>query len=304
MSPVERRISVVVLLVAVGVAGWWAARYTRTDNALPPAATDSAASAAQRPFRGSGSKPEPRRVQSESAQAASALEFASSDPVAAEEAWRSFNLVRQCMELLVMETHLKERAAGGVDAPRTLAQAAAWMAEALTTVHPDCANVKPDLREIQQLLRRAAELGSTDARVAYASSPELVPMHMMAEPEAWRHWRDHARPYLEEAIARGNGEAAMLLGVASMRRDCNFLGGVDGQDGDDAICHRSFPLNAILLRDDVTAYAYLLLARELGVGANAVELEALIAALSARLTDAQRAEAVARANRMRHGAGD
>ena len=272
------------------------------DPTKAGAATSSAANGlAAQPSATSDDLPRRRPEPAGPDRSASATAHVVPDRVAADEAWREFHRVRQCIELLTLETQLKIRAGGDADAPRTLAQAAAWMAEALTNVHGDCANVKLDLREIQVLLKRAAELGSIDARVSYASSPELVTAHRLAEPEAWRHWRDHARPYLEEAIDHGNGEAAMLIGVASMRRDCHVYGGIDGKEGDDAVCNRSFPLNAIIRRDDVEAYAYLLLARALGVGANAVELEALMTALSARLTDTQRAEAAARAAALRGG---
>jgi hypothetical protein len=209
------------------------------------------------------------------------------DADTAEEAWREFERVRQCIQLLVLETQMGESSPSNGEERITKES----LADRLATVHEDCANVELDVRKIQALLKRAAELGSMDARVAYASSPELVPAHMNAEIEAWQHWRDHAPAYLDEAIAGGNGEAAMLRGVASMRRDCNIHGGIDGRDGDDAICHRSFPLNAILPRDDIAAYAHLLLARQFGVGAHAAELDALLTSLAARMTAEQRAQA-------------
>ena len=50
-------------------------------------------------------------------------------------------------------------------------------------------------------------------------------------------------------------------------------------------------------------YAHLLLARELGVGEHAAELEEVMNALALRMTEAQRAEAASRARGLRSGIG-
>ncbi len=298
MTRLTRRIALALLLAFVGVAAW---RAMHDGQARPEVAASVGANGGVRPMETSPDdrKRQPARAKPNALRPATTSGV--SDPAAADEAWREFKRVRQCIELLMLETQLNIHAGEDADAPRTFAHAAARMAEALAAVHGDCTNVKLDMREIQGLLKRAAELGSIDARIAYAASPELVETHRLAEPEAWRHWRDRAPGYLDEAIAGGHGEAAMLKGLASMRRDCHVHGGIDGRDGDDAICHRTFPLNAILPRDDVVAYAHLLLAQELGVGENAAELEAAMTALAAHMTAQQRAQAEQVAQTLRGG---
>jgi len=171
-------------------------------------------------------------------------------------------------------------------------------ADTRDTMDAECRGVDIDWAGLQQLLDRAAKLGSRQARLAYAQDPMLPPAQAMADSDLWHAWRERAPAYLTEAIAEGDGLAAMMVGVASMQRACF------GPNGLSPVCSAGSVLRSIYPRDDVTACAYLLLARSLGVGEHAGELEILIDTVGARLSEQQRAEAAARANRMRHGAGD
>lgn len=207
----------------------------------------------------------------------SALETAP-DPVAAQEAWDDVQRRERCRRFVPPgDTRV------GHDLQPDEAEQAI-LAEL-------CKGLVEDSRVLAAQLKRAAELGSAEARWLYASNPALRIEHMSAEFEAWHDWRERAPRYLEEAISRGEGKAAMLYGIASMRRECNLDEGIHLQSIEGAICPRGFPLNAILRRDDVVAYAHLLLARELGVGDHASELERVMVDLASHMTNEQRAQA-------------
>ena len=220
---------------------------------------------------------------------ASSPDSAKSSLLVAERSWQYVQQTQRCAAL---RSHEQWRMNHEDDAPPSP------MDEATAAVlRRECAGFGFDWRRAQHELERAATLGSTAAQRVYAENPGLAPHHASAEAEAWRRWRDRAPGYLDAAIARGDGEAAMLYGLASMRNECNSEGGMP------SLCMRTFPLNAILPRDDVDAYAHLLLAQQLGVGDFTDELNARLVALGALLSEAQRAEAAARASRMRHGTG-
>ena len=194
-----------------------------------------------------------------------------------DQAWDYVDRSRRCAEL---RRHDQWGASHEPDAPRSPMNEST--AESL---RPGCAGVVFDWREVGRQLKVAAELGSPEARLVYAQNPYLAPQHAAADLVEWRDWREHAPLYLEEAVARGNGEAAMLTGLASMSRECSMVG------GQPSVCMRTFPLNAILPRDDVIAYAHLLLAHRFGVGSDAAELDVWLLRLAARLTPEQQAEA-------------
>ncbi|WP_440224975.1 hypothetical protein ACQQ2N_06965 [Dokdonella sp. MW10] len=143
-----------------------------------------------------------------------------------------------------------------------------------------------DWRTIQRELERAARLGSVEARFAYASDPLLLEERRAADVDAWASWREHAPGYLEEAIARGDARAAVLIAIT---RDPAACAGVSG----DPRCRGRPALAWILGPDPGEAFVHYLVARTLGDTSRLVD-ERLVT-LGAQLEPAEVDAAQARA---------
>ncbi|MBN8481281.1 MAG: hypothetical protein J0L88_06770 [Xanthomonadales bacterium] len=287
MNRAGRAVRFAMIALAALVAGlllYRVARHSRSDIAQAASSTHSPGEPDAGPQR-AGELHRPPRAHVEDH--ASPPDSAESSLVTAERSWQYVQQTQRCRAL---RSHEQWRMNHEDDAPPSP------MDEATAAVlRRECAGFEFDWRRAQRELERAAALGSTAAQRVYAENPGLALHHASAEAEAWRRWRDRAPGYLDAAIDRGDGEVAMLYGLASMRNECNSEGGMP------SLCMRTFPLNAILARDDVDAYAHLLLAQQLGVGDFTAELNARLVALGASLSDTQRAEAAARAAALRGG---
>ncbi len=143
-----------------------------------------------------------------------------------------------------------------------------------------------DWRTIQRELERAARLGSVEARFAYASDPLLLEERRAADVDAWASWREHAPGYLDEAIARGDARAAVLVAIT---RDPAACDGVSG----DPRCRGRPALAWILGPDPGEAFVHYLVARTLGDTSRLVD-ERLVT-LGAQLEPAEVDAAQARA---------
>lgn len=154
-----------------------------------------------------------------------------------------------------------------------------------------CAGVPKDMLQVSAALKRAVDLGSQEAESTYAKNPQLGGSPYF-NIDAWREWRDRAPRLLDEAVDRGDVDAAVLRGLAAMDPECSERWSKLSE------CRRSFPLNAVLPRDNTRAYASLLFARQPRIGQLMEPLDFLMADLAEQLTEDQRTEAAARAEAM------
>lgn len=269
---------VVAVMTILLLVAWFVRRIDGTPPNAPLANEADTSLAASR--RGAGRADDPPRAPpvNNGVERRNSTEAAALDAVGAKEAWEDVQRRERCRRFVPPGS----TRVGHEPQPDEVEQA---------VLLDLCAGLVEDARLVASQLERAAELGSTEARLLYASSPGLRLEHMNADFEAWHDWRERAPGYLEEAISRGDGEAAMLFGIASMRHACNVNDGIHANHSNGPMCPRSSLLSAILPRDDVVAYAHLLFAHHLGVGDHVGELEAVMVDLAARMTTEQRAQA-------------
>lgn len=201
---------------------------------------------------------------------------------AAKAAWETFRQMKGCMNL----TRWKN--ASRFSHGRSYLD---FDSETLPS-ESQCAGVPEAMPQVSAALKRAVDLGSEDAESIYAKNPQLDGSPYF-EIDAWREWRDRAPLLLDEAVERGDVDAVVLRGLAAMDPECRERWSALSE------CQRSFPLNAVLPRDNTSAYASLLLARQLRGSQSKEPLDFLMADLADQLTEVQRTEAAARAEAMR-----
>jgi hypothetical protein len=189
---------------------------------------------------------------------------------------------------------LPDESANG-DARKQAARDLADMRAEMQRLDEACVgNAQVTFEELNDLLRRAAQLGSRDAQYEYALDPRLNLMSVGTDAERWRTWRDSAPGYLNALTDRGESRAALAMAAASDQGDC--VAPMDTPNSND-FCTRAGGIAMVLPQNAATAYLYYYLDQLLGDNANASWISSEMERIGHLLTPEEISAAQAEARR-------